>query len=270
MLRMSDALRYQALLLAGSRGGNDPLLEGTGCSHKALLPVGGVPMLERVATTLDDSGLFEKIVVSTDDTEILNAVPTLRRLAGTGKAEQSTSGASPAASVLAYRESMPAEVALLVTTADHALLTPDMVRHFVSAVDNSSADVVVGVVPASVFRREYPQLPRTFIRFSDDPVSGANLFAFKTRESAKVARFWTRAELYRKRPWRFIGLFGILNLLRFATGKLDSIRAMREASRVLGARIELVRMPYAECAIDVDRPSDLAVVGEILAARASA
>ena len=47
MLRMSEALRYQALLLAGSRGGSDPLLEGTGCSHKALLPVGGVPMLER-------------------------------------------------------------------------------------------------------------------------------------------------------------------------------------------------------------------------------
>ena len=67
-----------------------------------------------------------------------------------------------------------------------------------------------------------------------------------------------------------MGLLGILNLLRFVTGRLDSVRAMREASRVLGARIELVRMPYAECAIDVDRPSDLAVVGEILAARATA
>jgi CTP:molybdopterin cytidylyltransferase MocA len=264
---MSVATRYRALLLAGSRGGVDPLLAGTGCSHKALLPVAGIPMIERVAAAVDAAGPFEMLAVSTDDQDILEAVPTLRRLFSAGKAERSASGASPAASLLAYRESIPSEDGLFVTTADHALLTPEMVREFLAAAESSPADVVVGVVPASVFRRAYPDLPRTFIRFRDEAFSGANLFAFKTADSAAVARFWLRAETNRKRPWRLIGLFGIANLLRFVTGRLDTERAMSEASRILGTSVALVPMAYAESAIDVDRPSDLDVVARILSAR---
>jgi CMP-2-keto-3-deoxyoctulosonic acid synthetase len=264
---MSVAARYRALLLAGSRGGVDPLLAGTDCSHKALLPIAGVPMLERVAAAVDEAGPFEMLAVSTDDEDILQAVPTLERLASAGKAERAASGSSPAASLLAYRESIPPADALFVTTADHALLTPEMVREFLAAAEASPADVVVGVVPASVFRRAYPDLPRTFIRFRDEAFSGANLFAFKTANSAAVARFWLRAESNRKRPWRLIGLFGIANLLRFVTGRLDTERAMSEASRILGTRVALVPMADAESAIDVDRPSDLDVVVRILSAR---
>ncbi|MFC7554928.1 hypothetical protein ACFQU7_25930 [Pseudoroseomonas wenyumeiae] len=45
-----------ALVLAGSRAGAaDPMAMAAGVSHKALLPVGGVPMLARVLEALRDS-----------------------------------------------------------------------------------------------------------------------------------------------------------------------------------------------------------------------
>ena len=41
-----------ALILAGSRGPDDPMARAAGVSHKALLPVAGVPMLLRVVEAL--------------------------------------------------------------------------------------------------------------------------------------------------------------------------------------------------------------------------
>src|SRR6185369_15359784 len=45
---MNAAPTYTALVLAGTRPGGDPLADYAGVSHKALIEVGGVPMLLRV------------------------------------------------------------------------------------------------------------------------------------------------------------------------------------------------------------------------------
>jgi GTP:adenosylcobinamide-phosphate guanylyltransferase len=41
-----------AIVLAGSRGPDDPVARAAGLQHKALVPVAGVPMLQRVLDTL--------------------------------------------------------------------------------------------------------------------------------------------------------------------------------------------------------------------------
>ena len=48
-----------------ARGGSKRL------PRKNVLPLGGIPLLARVIRTVKDSGVFEKIVVSSEDTEIL-------------------------------------------------------------------------------------------------------------------------------------------------------------------------------------------------------
>ena len=50
---MSDV--RHALVLAASRGPQDPVARHAGQSHKALVKVGGVPMLVRVLHTLQES-----------------------------------------------------------------------------------------------------------------------------------------------------------------------------------------------------------------------
>jgi CTP:molybdopterin cytidylyltransferase MocA len=42
---------------------------------------------------------------------------------------------------------------------------------------------------------------------------------------------------------------------------------MMEVSRVIGVRATAVRMPFADAAIDVDKPEDLEAVERILAGR---
>ena len=56
-------------------------------------------------------------------------------------------------------------------------------------------------------------------------------------------------------------------LLLFALRRLTLDAALQRVSNAMGCRVSAVRMPFAEAAIDVDRPSDLELVRRILEAR---
>jgi len=221
----------------------------------------------RVVRSLRAVQSIRHIVVSIDNPAVLDGLSELRALADSGVLGFHLSGRSPSMSALDYFGSLPAGEPLLVTTADHALLTAEMVEHFCLAVEGSDADVVVGVVSASLFRAHYPESKRSFIPLRDEGFCGANLFAFRSPRATRAAAFWAHAGKFRKRPWRLVSTFGFMNLALVALRRLDLQAARVRASRVIGARIDVVQMPFAECAIDVDSPSDLAIASRILAAR---
>jgi len=215
---------------------------------------------------LASSGRIDRIHVSMHAPACAREVPELDAWVREGRLALHEAEASPSASVLAAldRES---GVPLLVTTADHALLTPDMVAHFEGAASESGADLAVGFVAASLLRRSYPQSTRTWLRLRGEAWSGANLFAFRTPRARAAADFWRRAERFRKRPWRLVAALGPGLLAGFALGRLDLDQALARASRRIGAEVVAVKMPVAEAAIDVDRESDLELASLILAAR---
>jgi len=257
--------RFTALVLAGRRGPGDQL---GGHQHKAMLPVAGVPMLVRVVQSLRGAAHIGQIFVSVDDAAVLSH-PDLQVLTASGVLSRVACGPSPSASVERFRRERPSDLPLLVTTADHPLLSPEMIEYFCREALGRSADVVVGAVSAGLLRTHYPESRRTVITLKDDGLSGANLFAFLTPLSTLAAEFWVRAEQFRKRPWRLVSVFGPLTLVRFLLGRLDLEAATRRASRAVGATIAVIRMPFPECAIDVDRPADLALATRILEQRAA-
>jgi GTP:adenosylcobinamide-phosphate guanylyltransferase len=264
----SQPARFSALVLAGSRGGGgDDLAEAQGQRHRALIPVRGVPMLVRVIRTLRAAPSVGRLLVSIDDPSALDAVPELDALVAEGALAVRRSQRSPSRSVLAVLEELPAGEPVLVTTADHALLTPAMVEHFTLACRRGNADLRVGLVSASVLRARFPESKRTWLPLRDDLYSGANLFGFLTPQARRAAEFWVRAEASRKRPWRLALAFGPRALIAFWRRRFDLDAALEQISRVIGARVEAVRMPFAEAAIDVDRAADLALATRILAER---
>jgi GTP:adenosylcobinamide-phosphate guanylyltransferase len=258
---------YNALVLAGRRSTTDPLAEVRGETHRALLEVVGVPMLVRVARALRASSSVDRITVSIDDPGAFEVVPELRKLEACGEITHHSSLSSPSRSVQDALNDRLLEDRVLVTTADHALLTPKIIDHFAACAEQSDADVAVGVVAESVIRATYPSTTRTYLRFRDGGYSGANLFAFRSQRALRAAEFWVRAEAFRKRPWRLASTFGPMTLLLFGLRRLSLEETLERASRQIGCRIRAVPLPFAEAAIDVDRPSDLHLVSEILAAR---
>jgi len=225
-------------------------------------------MIVRVVRQIRAAQTIGKIVLCTDDSSAFAGLNELHSLVSSdGLSFYQTSGRSPSESALEYFESNAHPTPLLITTADHPLLTSEMIDYFCSTAAASLADVAVGLVAASVFREHYPDSKRSFIPLRDDSYCGANLFALLTPQGAAAARFWNHAGQFRKRPWRLISTFGLINWLLLAFRRLDLSAVLPRASRVLGARAAAVPMPFPECAIDVDTLTDLATATRILQER---
>jgi len=253
--------------MAGRRSGRDALAQAQGLSHKALIPVAGEPMIARVLRSVEHSGLAASLQISIDAPDALRGVAEVERLERLGRLRIRASRESPSASVLAALEEAGPEP-LLVTTADHPLLSSAALRAFwTTATATPGADVAVAVVGEQRVRERFPASRRTFIPLRGEGVTGANLFGFLGPGATGAVRFWRGAEVDRKRPWRLVAHFGPASLLQFLLRRLDLEEAFARASGVVGARLVPVPMDDPECAFDVDRPEHLAFVAEVLKAR---
>jgi hypothetical protein len=58
-------------------------------------------------------------------------------------------------------------------------------------------------------------------------------------------------------------------ILRFFTGKMNLERAFSVASRRIGIIARPILLPFADAAVDVDKPADKELAEEILAKRAA-
>ena len=226
-------------------------------------------MLERVVDTLSQVPAVASIAISIDEPDLLlgPAGGGLGARVARGDLTLLQSESSPSRSVLAGIDALAPDEPILLTTADHALLTREMVEHFLAAAETSPADLCLALVSERLIRERFPLTQRTYLPFRGERFSGANLFALRTARARRVIEFWTRAEQFRKQPWRLVSVFGPTALLLFALRRLTLAAALKRASHAMGADVRPIEMPFAEAAIDVDKLADYELVKEILAAR---
>lgn len=256
--------RFTALVLAGDRGPDDPVSRAAGVAHKCLAKVGGKPMLQRVVDALTASPSVERIAVVLKDPQVISELEGLAPLIAEGRLLTLRAAGSPSRSVLKALQELDQPFPLLVTTADHALLTGEMVDHFCTESAARGADLTVGVTASRVLLQSYPQSRRTYLRFREERYSGSNLFAFLTPAGRKGAEIWRSAEQQRKRPWRIAAIFGPVLLISYVIRRFSLGEALERVSQRLGITAVAVKMPFAEAAIDVDKPEDLELVEEVL------
>ena len=173
----------------------------------------------------------------------------------------------PSLSVKDFLTQFPHDLPLLVTTADHALLTVEMVEYFLHEAHSAQVDVAVALVPYSVVAEAYPESKRTVIRFRGGGYCGCNMFLFGNSKAGKLVEFWTQVEQERKKPLRLIRRLGWLMLIRYMLGSLSLSDAIRDLSQRMGLSIKEIILPFPEAAIDVDTPEDLALVEQIIKSR---
>ena len=178
---------------------------------------------------------------------------------------QAPSGAGPANSAMLGATHIR-EFPLLITTCDHPLLTAEMVEHFIEGAKESSADFCVGLADKTIIRPAYPNVKRTYLKFADRSVSGCNLFYVANADGLAAIEFWQSAQQHRKQPWKLARAFSLSLLMSYLTGRLTLNKAFAYASDTLGITARPVMLPFAEAAIDVDKPSDKTLVEQIFAA----
>jgi len=257
-----------AIVLAGQRAEGDPLAESQGLTWKALVPVAGRPMVERVLQALLTSRTVGRILVCAPTPALLAEIPSLQAALNQGRIRLLPTEAGPAESTAAAWQRAGRPCPTLVTTADHALLTPALVDSFCRRAGEKDADIQAALVPAEAIEAAFPKARRTYLRFRQGAYSGANLFLLSAPEALGAITFWQQVERERKKPWRIAARIGPGLLLSYLLRRLTLEGALARFSRATGARAAVVTLEEAWAAVDVDKPEDLLLAEQILAQRA--
>ena len=258
--RTESASVFDSIILAGDRSKGDPLHQHSGTRSKAMAPINGIPMIHRVINALRDAGSVESINLSGPDEASTLTDRTLSQWMQENVVCWHRPEVSPSTSAYRMLSTMPATRPTLLTTADHPLLTSEIVDHFCRACVETSHDVVVGLAPHDIVQAAHPDMKKTVLRFREGGYCSCNLFAFMTPGGREVADFWRRIEHERKKPLLLIRLLGWTTLLRYRLGLLTLDSALDQLSRHLSLSVGAIILPYANAAVDVDSVADYQLI----------
>ena len=86
----------------------------------------------------------------------------------------------------------------------------------------------------------------------------------RPRALASLERFLDRLGNARKNPARLAAIFGWDVVARYSVGRLGIVNLERRASELLGVRAAAAPCTHAEIAVNVDRPSDVALATRLV------
>jgi GTP:adenosylcobinamide-phosphate guanylyltransferase len=255
---------FTTIVLAGDRRPQDPLLTAAGVRCKALIPIGGKPMVVRVVDAVKQARSTGRVILCGPPWEEVSLHPVLHERIACGEVKWVESEATPCRSLLSALEVEGTRTPVLVTTADHALLSAPLIDHFCKEAFKRPADVVVGLARHGLVMSTFPGTRRTALKLKDGVYCSCNLFAFMTDQARKAPEFWQRIERKRKKPMRLVWAVGVTTLFQFLLGRLSLPQALQRVSDKIRIRADAVILPFPEAAVDVDTPHDLDIVRQFL------
>ena len=258
------ATPFSAIVMAADRNPDDPVMRAAGVTCKALAPVGDIPMVLRVLNALEESLEVGPRLLCGPPAPLLEQAAALKSGVDAGDYGWLASRESPSASATAAMEQIPESQPVLLTTADHALLSAQIIDYFCGQARNADFDLMVALAPHELVATAWPAVKRTRLRFSDRDYCSCNLFAFMTPRSRAITGFWRKVESQRKQPWRVIGILGWWPVFKYLLGRLSLQEALARLSGRLEMKIGVAILPFAEAAVDVDSENDWRLVQQIL------
>ena len=254
-------MKFTTVVLAGSRPGRDAFAERFGTDMKALIPVGGEPMVVRPVRALLASKSVGHVIVLSQAPDRIAAV-----MASDPRVRFVQSQGTIAETMLALCDDPEIAWPLLVTTADHALLDRATVNEFARGA--AGAEITIGVVERSNVLQRLPQTKRTWLKFRGGAFTGANLFGLASPKVRPAIELWRSTEQDRKKGWRLISLVSPLVLVGTVLRLLSIANVLARVGRKLGLTVKAVRLSNPLAGVDVDKAEDHALVEAILKGQA--
>lgn len=268
---MSNQQKATALILAASRRGPaDSVAQIQNLSHKCLVVIDGMVMLERVVREIKASEHIGRIFVSIESREILESVPALKDMLQAGEIDYLPSADNLYLSVKNAAESINNPWPLVISTGDNALHTSDMIDHFCTEIFSDPIDTAVAMTPSSVILEAYPDGKRAFHELKGSGWSSCNLYSMLNEKALASAKVFEGGGQFGKRPRRIMKAFGLwfMILYKFKLATIDQLADL--LSRRWNMSLKVVRMPFADAPIDVDNPGDFERTEQILQTRRAA
>ncbi len=256
--------RPAAIVLAGDRMPPDhPLRRLTGVEKKALLPIAGRPMIDRVLEALAESDrLGFAVVAGLPAGEVARVdLPVHSAEVGAGNVIDS---------VLAGRDrALEIDSSLrqvLVCSSDLPWITGDTIRGFLDACGSGAADFYYPIVDQETMEAAFPGSGRTFVPLRGGRFCGGDLHLVRADLSTDLPLFRALAGA-RKSTLALARLFGLSFVVRFLLRAMTVEEATARVRARTSIDVRVVRSRHPELAMDVDGPRHFELAATAFEAR---
>ncbi len=258
----------KAVVLAGGIPSPDhPLYPYTQGRPRALMEIAGRPMLQWVLDALQGSQSVEEVILAGLDDRWTAGISTSLPLISIP--DRGSSLENGYAALRALLQNSPSTNRALILSADIPALRSESVAWAVATALQSAADACYFVVTREAMEAQFPGASRTYIRFKDLTVCGADLAIVNPALIHTHSDLWKRLAATRKHPIRQAALIGPGLLLGMALKLFTLEQAAKRVMRRLGVKGCVMLSPYADIAMDADKPAQVwALQRYLLAARA--
>lgn len=253
-----------AVVLAGGLlKDEDPLLplipEGKP-RYKAFLSLQGKPILQWVLDVLSSSPGIDNIILMGQPAQNgFTSTKPIYFLEDTGNLIENI-----IAGVTYSSQINPAATHCLIASGDIPLVRPEMVDWVVTKAEDLKVDIAYQVITEEVMEARFPGSNRTFATLRDMRVCGGDLTVISHSVIRENTALWKKLVEARKSVFKQAAIFGPRLLIGFLF-KLYSLNQMADyLGRRLGLQARAVVCPYAEVAMDVDKPHQLELVKQDL------
>ena len=251
-------MMLDAVIMAGGDPTRDVdlLTYAGGAPNKALIELGGKTFLERIVIAMQESGRVRRIVIvglapehQIDLGADIVFLPDAGSMYGNG-----------CSGVNYFKSTGGVSDWVLASSSDVPLLTPQVVSGVIDLGLRYDVDFCYNIVEQSVMERAFPGSGRTFVPIEGHRYAGGDLNMVRATvvdtNQAKVNEIIGE----RKHFWKQVRSIGLDTLFLFLIRRLTIARIERRIEKVLGFSGKAVICPYAQVAMDVDKPHHLDVV----------
>lgn len=249
-------MKIDAIVLAGGQL-NDLVITEDSPAIKAMIKLGGRPMLDYVLEALAGSEKVGRIVVLspkplgggdwsekinrlivTDDTITANIAKGIKYLGEEGR--------------------------FLLISSDIPFLTPEALDDFLEKTEGVNAELYYPIIAKEAVEKQFPKSQRTYITLKEGVFTGGNIFLIGKRAFLENKSNGEKMFSYRKSPLKMIGLIGIATIIKFLTRRLTIPELENKASEILACRSRAIISDYAGIGVDVDKAADIELYEKLI------
>lgn len=242
----------------GTPGPDDPLFAYTRGKPKSLLTIGGRTMVEHVVEALQGAAAVGDIlVVGLEGGNDLTFERPVQFLP-----DQGNLVANGLAGISWLQKRNPRAGHFLLCSADIPAVTSTIVDDFVNLCRPLESTVYYSMVLKETIEARFPGSARTFVPLKGAKVAGGDIFIAAPEIANADPELLKALASGRKAAWKLARIVGSRTLLKFLLRRLTIADVAELASEIAAFPVEIIVSPFAEMAMDVDKPRQV----ELLAA----
>ncbi len=244
------------LTAGGAPTADDPLYSYSNGLPKAMIPIGDKPMIQWVLDALSAAKTIQRIVLIGLANDIqVNYPRDLVRIEDQGSmVENIIAGAQK---LLSFPD--PSQYAL-IAASDVPAVTPEVIDWVSEQTVKLQKDLVYTVVSKPVMEKRFPESKRSYIPLKDISICGGDINAINLTKVNYDNPIYRKLIDARKNALRQASLLGFDTLLLILFRAITLEQTEKRVCKRLGVSGRVLPSPYAEIAMDVDKPGQLEIL----------